>query len=519
MRRSATYLPWLWLLVGGLLLPFTAYQGVIPLAAWLAPVFLLRFSRSLGRGRLALLLIFLVYAGAAIVGGRGTSGSGIDLAWGLVGSPLVRGFLWMLPYAAARVIGRRLRSWAHLFVFPAAFVAADWLLSIPNATGTFGSPAYSQYGDLALMQLASLTGMWGITFLIGWFASTVNAAWDHGFRPREAAAPVALFAVVLLGVFGFGIARLNLGAPSSSTVRVATVTADAALVDAATSGLDFATFYGASDAQRAAARPKFAATVDVMLARTESALRQGAKLVAWQEDAIWVLAEDRQSVVDRAAALARQYGAYLDITAGVFARTSGLPYLRNQSILVDPTGAVAWTYDKTHPVFPGEALATRPGSGVLPLLHTPDGRLSTAICNDMGYPALEHQAGANRVDILFAPTHSAFTVWDANDAAEATYRSVENGFAMVRATGNGPTLITGPEGRIIASQDYTGHGAILIASVPTRGMATVYGRVGDLFAYLCVLGLAVLAALAFARGRAGSTSPRSTRAPGPCRSD
>ena len=37
-----------WLLIGFLLVPFTILQNVIPLAAWFAPVFLLRFARSPG---------------------------------------------------------------------------------------------------------------------------------------------------------------------------------------------------------------------------------------------------------------------------------------------------------------------------------------------------------------------------------------------------------------------------------------------------------------------------------------
>jgi len=36
---------WLWLGIGAALLPFTLLQTVVPLAAWLAPVFLLRFTR------------------------------------------------------------------------------------------------------------------------------------------------------------------------------------------------------------------------------------------------------------------------------------------------------------------------------------------------------------------------------------------------------------------------------------------------------------------------------------------
>ena len=49
-------LRWLWLLIGFALLPFTAYRDVIPLAAWIAPVFLLRFER-VSRGQRSLWLI------------------------------------------------------------------------------------------------------------------------------------------------------------------------------------------------------------------------------------------------------------------------------------------------------------------------------------------------------------------------------------------------------------------------------------------------------------------------------
>jgi apolipoprotein N-acyltransferase len=238
-----------------------------------------------------------------------------------------------------------------------------------------------------------------------------------------------------------------------------------------------------------------------MLTRTESALRQGAKVVAWPEGSAWVLDEDRQGVINRAATLANLYDAHLEVTVGVLTRAPGLNYLRNQAILVGPTGAVVWTYDKTKPVFPSESIVTVAGPGVLPLTDTAFGRLSTAICNDMGFPGLLHQAGTNEVDVLLAPTHSMFPVWAAADAAEATFRTVENGFVLVRATGNGPSLIVDPEGRTLARRDDSGNGGILLARIPTRGVVTIYSRLGDLFAYLCVLVLAGLVGLAFVQRR------------------
>ena len=43
--------------------------------------------------------------------------------------------------------------------------------------------------------------------------------------------------------------------------------------------------------------------------------------------------------MERTAELARRYDAYLQISLEVFTRTGRLPDLRNQSILVDPSGA------------------------------------------------------------------------------------------------------------------------------------------------------------------------------------
>ena len=53
---------WLWLVLGIIFLPFTFFQTVIPLAAWLAPIFLLRFERTTQRSWGGLALIFLAYA-------------------------------------------------------------------------------------------------------------------------------------------------------------------------------------------------------------------------------------------------------------------------------------------------------------------------------------------------------------------------------------------------------------------------------------------------------------------------
>jgi apolipoprotein N-acyltransferase len=483
-------LSWLWLVIGFLLLPFTMVQTVIPLAAWLAPAFLLRFVRTSRRARIALPLIFVAYAIGVAMATRGAASGSVQLLIvGIVLFPLIRGVMYTLPYAADRLIGARLGLWARMFVFPLAFTTVDWLMSLGNAINSTGSPAYSQYNNLALMQILSITGMWGVTFLLMWFASTVNALWEHGRNWRPVRGVVGVLVVVLLAVFVFGGVRLALFAPSSPNVKAATITLDDTIRQQATSGIDWLAFNQSTDAERAAARPQFQTTVDQLLARTETALRDGAKIASWEEGAATVLEEDKQSTLDRVAALAKEYDAYLQVSLGVLTRTPDQHFIRNQSILVDNTGAIRWVYDKTFLVFPTESFLFIAGDGKLPIAGTAYGRLSTAICNDLHFPPLLRQAGEQSVDILIAP-YNDIHPWESEDAVTATYRAIENGFSIVRPAGHGISTIVDYEGRILASQNYyTNSSGIMLTTLPTRGVRTVYGRIGDLFAYVCVAGL------------------------------
>jgi apolipoprotein N-acyltransferase len=381
-------------------------------------------------------------------------------------------------------------------------------MSLSKVINSTGSPAYSQYDNLALMQILSITGMWGVTFLIMWFASTVNALWEHAFDWRPVRGLVVVFAAVLMAVFLFGSARLNIFAPSSPGIQAATITLDDSLFQQVNSGIDWLKFNQSTDAQRAAARPQFEATVDQLLARTETALRGGAKIVAWQEGSGTVLEEDKQGTLDRVAALAKQYDAYLEVSLGVLTRTPAQHFALNESILVDNTGTVRWTYDKTYPVIPTESYVVISGNGKLPAADTSYGRLSTAICNDLHFPPLIRQAGKNKVDVLITP-YNDFHPWESEDAVTATYRTIENGFSLVRPAGHGFSTITDYEGRILASQNYfTNSSGIMLTTIPTRGVRTIYSRIGDVFAYMCAAGLILLIGRALMRGKRPAASTK-----------
>jgi apolipoprotein N-acyltransferase len=160
---------WLWLGIAAALLLFANGADNVPLAAWLAPVFVLRFVRT-QRFWTGPALAYLLVSAALAVQFRGMvpiPGIGLYIFLALFGVPMV------LPYVADRLLAPRLRGFAATLVFPASGVVAELLLS-RSLYGTWASIAYTQYGNLPLLQVVSVTGLWGITFLIAWFAGACN---------------------------------------------------------------------------------------------------------------------------------------------------------------------------------------------------------------------------------------------------------------------------------------------------------------------------------------------------------
>jgi apolipoprotein N-acyltransferase len=481
-------LAWVWLAAGFALLPFTAWQTVVPLAGWLAPVFLLRFARTTRRSWLTGPCIFLAFVGSIMVAVRGTPFNPL----GFLGNVLFKGWVWALPYAADHHLGRRRRGWTRTLVFPLAGVVAEWGVSLTRISSS-GSIAYSQAGNLALLQLLSITGMSGVTFLVMWCASIANELWERGFQWRSVRGQLAVFAGVLAAVLLFGTLRLEFASPSSKTAPMATIAIDRGISRDAVASIDWAARNWSTDAQRAALSSRLQPTVRQMLARTETALRGGAKVVGWQESGAWTLEEDQPGLVERAATLARQHDAYLLLAMEVLTRTTDLRVLRNESILIDPSGSVRWTYDKAHPSPYDEAFATIAGPATLPLAQTRYGRMGVAICYDSYYPALVRQAGIGDADILYEPANDS-RPFAGSAAAMACCRAIENGCSVLRPTGNGVSAMIDSLGRFVAVQDYfTDDTGVMIASLPIRGVRTIYRRTGDLFVYLCAAGLAGLA--------------------------
>ena len=475
---------WPWLLLGALLLPFTIFQTVIPVAAWLAPIFLLRFART-QRARVAIPVIALVGYAATLISLRGFFLRPPEVFLFALGGTLIA-----LPYAADMMAARRSRGLARTMVFPAVDTAYAFLVTLDQGSvfGSWGATGYTQVTNLALSQSLSVVGVWGLGFVIMWTAAVVNELWERRFDLRAARAVVGPFAVVLLAVSVFGGARLAFSAPPDSSVQVAALAPDRAL-NAARDASGVGPGPRTATQRARATAEHLSPVIDDLFARTRAAAGSGAKIVAWSEAAGYVFKEDEQAFLDRASAVAREERIYLELGTVFILPTTDGPTNENRSILIGPDGDVLWDYDKSTTV-PGDGNAL--GSGVLPIVDTPYGRLSVAICFDADFPWLVRQAGRADVDILMVPSSDIGPTEAAVHDDMAVARAIENGVSILRPTRLGTSLATDPLGRILASADYfVGDDQTMLATVPTRGVRTAYSFLGDVVAWASVATVAV----------------------------
>jgi apolipoprotein N-acyltransferase len=475
---------YLWLVIGTLL----SFFWVIPLNLWLAPVFMLRFTRTQKVWRGFLLVWLASFATLSIVM---RSMMPFPLPMYLVTIAISALMVGALPYLVDRLLSHRLKSFAATLVFPLAMTAMDFISVTTSPMGSIGAQAYAQHGNLAFLQVLSITGMWGITFLVNWFGAVVNWAWERSFDWPKIRRGVALYAGVMLLVMLYGGARLAYAPAPIGTVRVHGITE----VDMHE---NLAELNQAKQNDWGAYRQMTAELHERYFEGTVHEARAGAQIVLWPELAAWVASEDEAAFIARGQAIAREEDIYLAMPMGTVYEGDNSPW-ENKLIVVDPSGEIVMEHYK----YGGQMIeGFKPGDGVLRTVETPFGTLSGIICWDTDFPAAVSQAGRNGTDVLLSPSMD-YRAIDPIHAHMAVFRAIENGVSVVRQADNGLSIVSDPYGRTLAAVDhFTASERVTVAQVPANGgVFTLYPIIRDLFGWLAVAGLALVALWAVIQGR------------------
>jgi apolipoprotein N-acyltransferase len=473
---------YLWLGIGTLL----SFFWVVPLLNWLSPIFLIRFMRTQKVWRAFLLawLASFVFLGVTL-----RQMLPMELPVYIITILISSLTSTALPLLADRLLAPRLRGFLATLVYPLAATTMEYFGAMTNPQGSIGAQAYAQSGDLVLMQLASLTGIWGIGFLVSWFGALVNWAWERSFEWKEIRRGAAIYAGILLAVMAYGGARLAFARQPTHTVRMHGITA----IDMRQELDRIHQVQGESWEQyRQLTAQMRAPYFDATLREAQN----GAQLVHWPEMAVWVPEEDEPAFYQRAAEIARQEDVYLALSLVTVYSDDRRSV--NKLVILDPSGQNVLEHHK----YGGAAEeGFEPGDGVYKTVETPFGTLSGIVCNDTDHQEMVTQAGRNGTDILLSPTLE-YRAIDPMHATMAAYRAIENGITIVRQADNGLSAVIDPYGRIVASMDHFISGErVFIAQVPVGRVTTIYAYTPDLFAWLAVLGLLVITLVAIVQGR------------------
>jgi apolipoprotein N-acyltransferase len=480
-----------WLALGIVLQLVANGRWILPEATWLAPVgwlIYLERSRPLRGLATALPLYILV----EFIRWRGLIPAPSYLYYLIAGTYAV---VYFLPFALHRLLANRIPGMAATLVFPTAWVSIEFAFQRwVTPYGSWFSLAYTQTDHLALLQLVSVTGTAGVSYLITWCAATVAWVLQPARALASRAIAVGVYAGCLLALLTFGHVRLGSNtAESAAAVRVAGLVPSPDL----TAELEAALRpVRAGDSITPAQLQTIAAIAerlnDDLFTRTRREARSGARLIAWSETAARVLKRDEPALLERAGRLAGEQGVDLMLGYGVWNPESRPPF-ENKIAAVSATGELAWTYEKAHPIAGAESPVMAAGDGVVRVLRTPYGSVGAVICHDLDFPRLLRQARRQGIGLVVGPSADWPDITPLH-ADMAIARAIEDGFSLFRPTSDGRSLATDSRGRTLGQVDYADDA--MIAYLPVMSVATVYGAVGDVFAWLSLIGLALLAILA-----------------------
>ena len=408
------------------------------------------------------------------------------LPWpvGIVVAALLVAYLALFPalfsLALARLIARLGRR--ALLLAPAVWVTSElgrtyfwsgfpWLLL-----------GYSQTTVLPVAQFASVVGVFGMSALVA-LVSTA-AAYCAVSRSYRSMALLSASIAVVLGIALWGGARLRDSALTSqgTPVRVALVQGNIA--------------------QDVKWDPAHATSIlNAYLNLTRDAAAKGAQLVIWPESSTPFPFLNDPIGGDKIRAVVRESRVELLLGSDMVDQANKSYY--NAAFLVRKTGEVAGVYQKMHLVPFGEFVPLQqllffvgplveqvggftPGRDMV-MLPTSHGPISTAICYEIVFPRLVRESVLRGSELLTTITNDA---WYGHSSApyqhflQASMRAIEQGRYLARAANTGISGFVDPYGRVLQQSEIFER-AILVGDVRMLRGSTVYGRIGDLFAYIC----------------------------------
>jgi apolipoprotein N-acyltransferase len=375
----------------------------------------------------------------------------------------------------ARTFLLRGSLWRAALAFPSVWVSYEYLNAIASPHSTFGSLAYTQMNFLPILQVASITGVWGIVFLMFLLPSSIAALLTYSPRDGKWNSFTGAIALVFVAVLALGSYRLSFTPARTEQISIGLM---------------------ASDARDNRGEPDGEKGMRILHSYADqigSLAAQGAQTIVLPEKIATVADADLPQMDHLFQSAATDN--HVNILVGIDHREAN-GYL-NEARLYQSGGGPVTVYIKHHLV-PGFESRDRPGSEFSIISAGPFVE-ALAVCKDMDFPQLSRHYGRSDVALLLVPA------WDFDadrwlHGRMAVMRGVEEGFTIARSAKQGLLTISDYRGRILAERrSEVSPFASFVVKVPVYRTTTIYSRLGDWFAWINLMLLIALIVSATAR--------------------
>lgn len=380
-------------------------------------------------------------------------------------------------------------------LLPCGWLMVELVRSWQYLGGPWGLLGASQWQVTPALRLASVGGVWLVSFLVVLVNTAVAALLAVPAIRRPAVTALATAGVLTGGVWMWAPRPQQTG-----SVRIAVV------------------------------QPGVIVGPDARLDREAALTRQlvgtHPDLVVWGESSISVDLSSHPAVLDRLSALSREVGA--ELLVNVDARKADGSGISKTSTLIGPDGITGPTYDKMRLVPFGEYIPLRsvlgwatsvgkaadedrkPGKRQV-VMDTGTLRFGPLVCFESAFPDMSRHLAADGAQLLIAQssTSSFQGSWaPAQHASLAALRAAESWRPMVHATLTGISAVYDADGHAVGGRIGTSRSTSAVYEVPLAEGRSPYVRFGDWVPRLALLLILAAAAYEVTRTVRKSAPPR-----------
>jgi apolipoprotein N-acyltransferase len=395
-----------------------------------------------------------------------------------------------------------------LFIAPVFWVVLEFLRSYLFTGFPWSSIGYTQYKFLAVIQIADITGVYGVSFLV----VAVNGAIADIFLIRRRIRDMPLFPLsqtviglslllfFTISTFVYGYLRLGEerpGEPLRASIIQGNIEQDKKW------------------------EPSYqSAVIKIYKDLTLKAASSSSAIIIWPETAAPFFFETDKEYTKELIDFQRHLDSYLLFGSVLIkGKNDGRYIFSNSALLLDKAGKVTYIYDKIHLVPFGEYV---PLQKILFFINklvvgigdysrgdhyleakTPSGDFATLICYEIIFPGLVRKFFSNGGDFIVNITNDAWfgrTTGPYQHFSMAVFRAVENRKPVLRAANTGISGFIDSNGKIISKTNLFQQ-AILTGNIKTDSTRSFYSKYGDLFSYIWIVFSIVLFANLFGKAR------------------